>query len=609
MQATNNLASLRDPAGRLRDRAWRQPAWRRPVRGGAGRRAVWRWVRAAAALLTLALLVRLAGVGALLTGVSHIRAGSVAAALAIGFASTVCVAGRWCLVARRLGLRLPLSTAVAGYYQALFLNAVLPGGMLGDAQRAIRHGRTAGDVRRGVRAVVMERIAGQVVLAVVGAAVLAGQPAVAESLAHRLLAGPVAVIAAAAGLLALAGSWRWRKSRRAAATAGTAVRPGRLGWRVWLGAAALSAVALAGYLALFLVAARTAGSAAPIAGLLPLIVLVLFAMGLPVNVAGWGPREGAAALVFGVAGLGATEGLTIAVVYGVLSFVACLPGGAVLAVRGFARAACLRRRPAVPGPVVAAVALLALLGLAAATVGLGALGWLAGVAYAGAMCAVLTSALRRSSATSLGPANRVTLARATLVGLVTALVAGGSGPRLPAVLAGVATLALLLDRADGFVARRTGSVSALGARFDMEVDAFLILVLSIAASPSVGAWVVVIGALRYAFGAAGRVLPWLRGAVPPSWARKAVAGLQGGVLVVVSAGAVPVPAAMAALAVALTLLVWSFGRDVVWLWRARHRQTSMPVSPAGEPGAPAPGRPAPSVSASRRDLGVARHLC
>lgn len=188
------------------------------------------------------------------------------------------------------------------------------------------------------------------------------------------------------------------------------------------------------------------------------------------------------------------------------------------------------------------------------------------------MCVAVTSALRRSAATSLGPANRVTLTRATLVGLITALVAGGSGLRNPAVLAAVAALALILDHVDGFVARRTGSVSALGARFDMEVDAFLILVLSIAVSPSAGAWVLTIGALRYAFGAAARVLPWLRAPLPPSPAKKGVAGLQGAVLLLVSAGVLPFPAAAAVLAVALTLLLWSFGRDTVWLWRGRHRQ-------------------------------------
>jgi uncharacterized membrane protein YbhN (UPF0104 family) len=170
----------------------------------------WRWIRAVAVLLTLALLVRLVGAGAFADGLRQIRAGSVAAAVAIGFATTVCAAGRWCLVARRLDLRLPLATAVADYYQAQFLNAVLPGSVLGDVHRAIQHGHTAGDVRSGVRAVVLERMAGQVVLLVVGAVVLAGQPAVAVSLARSLHVGPVALIAAVLGPLAVAGIW-WRR--------------------------------------------------------------------------------------------------------------------------------------------------------------------------------------------------------------------------------------------------------------------------------------------------------------------------------------------------------------------------------------------------------------
>jgi glycosyltransferase 2 family protein len=585
MQLTSSLVRSRYAISR--PSTWRGP--RHPT--------VRRWVQAAAALLTLALVVRLVGTDAFVTGLRQIRAGSVAAALAIGFATTVCAAGRWCLVARRLDLRLPLATAIADYYQALFLNAVLPGGVLGDAHRAIRHGHTAG----GVRAVVLERLAGQVVLVVVGAVVLAGQPTVAVSLARGLHVGPVAVIGAVLGLLAVAGVWWRRNSRRKSAAALAAVRPGRLRWQTWPEVAVLSVAALAGYIALFLMAARTAGSSAPIVQLLPLIVLVLFAMGLPVNVAGWGPREGAAALVFGVAGLGATEGLTIAVVYGALSFVACLPGAAVLVLRGITRVPARHRWPPVPEPMVAAAALVALLALAAATVGLGALGWLAGVAYAIAMCVALTSALSRSAATSLGPANRVTLVRTTLVGLVTALVAGGSGLRVPAVLVAVATLALVLDRVDGLVARRTGSVSALGARFDMEVDAFLILVLSVAVSPSAGAWVLAIGILRYAFGAAAQVLPWLRAPLPPSRAKKGVAGLQGAVLVLVSAGVVPFPATIALLAVALTLLLWSFGRDIVWLWRgrgqpagagARARSVRSPVTATGR-------APRPWVAVSR----------
>ncbi len=96
-----------------------------------------------------------------------------------------------------------------------------------------------------------------------------------------------------------------------------------------------SVIVLAGHLGMFVVAARVAGSSATVAELLPLAVLALLAMGLPLNVGGWGPREGVTAWAFGAAGLGAGMGLSVAVVYGVLSFVAALPGAVVLVVRYF----------------------------------------------------------------------------------------------------------------------------------------------------------------------------------------------------------------------------------------------------------------------------------
>ena len=118
----------------------------------------------------------------------------------------------------------------------------------------------------------------------------------------------------------------------------------------------------------------------------------------------------------------------------------------------------------------------------------------------------------------------MTLTRATLVGGVTALVADSFGRPAPVPpLVALTAVALVLDAVDGWVARRTGTASALGARFDMEVDAFLILVLSVYVAQSVGAWVLAIGAARYAFVAAGWLLPWLRGPLPPRYWRKVVA--------------------------------------------------------------------------------------
>ena len=146
------------------------------------------------------------------------------------------------------------------------------------------------------------------------------------------------------------------------------------------------------------------------------------------------------------------------------------------------------------------ILLLALLGSA---IGLGPAGWLTGLVFAIATWALLSLALHRSGLRSFGPANRVTLGRATLVGGVTALVADSFQSSPPVTLfVGLTAVALILDGVDGKVARRTGTSTALGARFDMEVDAFLILVLSVYVSMSLGPWVLLIGAMRYGFVAA-----------------------------------------------------------------------------------------------------------
>jgi phosphatidylglycerophosphate synthase len=199
--------------------------------------------------------------------------------------------------------------------------------------------------------------------------------------------------------------------------------------------------------------------------------------------------------------------------------------------------------------------------------GLGPAGWVAGAVYAVALRALLTAALRRAGARAPGPADLVTLARAVLTGGVTALVVD-HGAGQDTAIAALATVALVLDAVDGRVARRTGTASAHGARFDMEVDAFLILVLSLHVAARLGAWVTLIGAMRYVFAAAGRVMPWLRGPLPPSTARKTVAAVQGIVLAAAGAGVVGRPVAQVLVAVALALLAGSFGRDVVFLRRA-----------------------------------------
>ncbi len=236
------------------------------------------------------------------------------------------------------------------------------------------------------------------------------------------------------------------------------------------------------------------------------------------------------------------------------------------------------------GPVIGLVAQVVLVAVLAGTVGLGVLGWLVGVGCGLATYAALTRGLYRSGVAGLGPADRVTLTRATLVGGVAALTVDSfARPASVVMLVTLAAVALVLDAVDGKVARRTGTTSGFGARFDMEVDAFLILVLSAYAAGPVGGWVLAIGAMRYGHVAAGWMLPWLRGSLPPRYWRKVVAATQGVVLVFAAADVLPRPLLSAALAVSLSLLVESFGRDVGWLWYHRYGRPALPAAAVRTP--------------------------
>ncbi len=290
----------------------------------------------AGAAIVAGLLWRL-GTGVLLDGLRRIDSGSLLLALGIGVVTTALSAWRWQLVARVLRIRLPFGPAVADYYRALFLNAALPGGVLGDVHRAVRHGQSAGDIRRGVKAVVLERVAGQVALAVFGAVVLVVLPSPVRD-EVRGFAAPVALAAVGALAVVLAVRLNRAPSRRGGAlrSALGEARRGLLSRAAGPGVALSSALVLGGHVAMFVLAARIAGSAASVPVLLPIAVLALVAMGLPLNVGGFGPREGVTAWAFGAAGLGASSGVAVAVVYGVLSFVASLPGAAVLVARWYA---------------------------------------------------------------------------------------------------------------------------------------------------------------------------------------------------------------------------------------------------------------------------------
>ncbi|MBY9073247.1 flippase-like domain-containing protein [Nocardioides sp. WL0053] len=301
-------------------------------------RTRWTWARLLGGAAILAVLVWRLGTGPFLDGVRRVDGWSLAAATGIAVLTTACCAWRWSLIARGLGAALPLRAAVPAYYRSQFLNSALPGGVLGDVHRAVRHGRAVGDLSRGLRAVAWERSAGQVVQVLLAVVVLLLLPSPVRS------SMPLVAVAVGTGVLALAllgrahprgvGTSLRARTVRAAATD---LREGLLARRAWPGIVLASVLVVVGHAMTFLIAARAAGSVASTVRMLPLAVLVLLAAGVPTNIAGWGPREGVAAWAFGVAGLGAAQGVATSVVYGVMVLVATLPGAVVLLVASLHR--------------------------------------------------------------------------------------------------------------------------------------------------------------------------------------------------------------------------------------------------------------------------------
>lgn len=310
-------------------------------------------MRIGVSLSLLALLAVVVEPGDVLARLAGLRPGWVAAALAVSVLQVAVSAWRWRFTALRLGVRIPFRVALLEYYLGTFLNQVLPGGVLGDVSRAWRHARRAGraaergsdasraDTLRSVHAVVLERTSGQAVMtavAVLSAAVLLlPRTGRTEALlpGHPLADIPVVVAACAAVVVAAVGAWLvGRLTRRVnrlpalhrflgdakAALLGTAF-PAQL---------AASVTIVASYMAVFVLAARAVGVTTPAGALTPLVAPVLVTMLIPVSIAGWGVREGAAAALWISVGLTAADGVAISVAYGLLVLVSSLPGAAVM---------------------------------------------------------------------------------------------------------------------------------------------------------------------------------------------------------------------------------------------------------------------------------------
>jgi phosphatidylglycerophosphate synthase len=244
-----------------------------------------------------------------------------------------------------------------------------------------------------------------------------------------------------------------------------------------------------------------------------------------------------------------------------------------------------------------------LLGTLSLTAGLGRAGWAVGLSCGLVLAGGLTHGLARYGVERMSPADWVTLLRATIAVGVAALAPGLlARPDRLTLLVSLASVALALDAVDGWVARRTRTTGGLGAQFDGEVDAFLILVLSVCVARSHHAWVLAIGAARYAFLAAEWPLPWMRASLPPRHWRKTVAAAQGIVLTIAVAGIAPPGVTSVLLLVALALLAESFGRDTGWLWVHRRARPARASALTGTP--PRHGRVRRAIAAGFTALAV-----
>ena len=253
-----------------------------------------------------------------------LHAGWVALGVAISVAQMPLLAWRWVYTAERLGIELSWRRAVPEYWLGVLANQVLPGGVTGDVSRAWRHARNDAPPRDVVTAVVLERVSAQVVMTTVAIV--------------SLLALPWAPVATRAGVGVVLAGGAWITLR---ALTRESVPASSGGFRADTRKALLDPSALpvqlltamlvvGSYLLVFLVAGRAVGVETPWIRLLPLVAPVLMTMLIPVTVAGWGIREGAAAALWGLVGLTPADGATISVAYGLIVLTSALPGGLAL---------------------------------------------------------------------------------------------------------------------------------------------------------------------------------------------------------------------------------------------------------------------------------------
>ena len=288
------------------------------------------------AVVSLGLLVGLAWwleVGTVVSRLAGMRPSWVLLALAISIAQVVVLAWRWSFTARRLGVDLPFLVAWREYYLSIFLNQVLPGGIAGDVTRAWRQARSRDHLREAsgpaVRAVVFERLSAQVVMTTVAVLSLLFLPVTVGRNSGSVMVGAGLL---SAGSVVAVFAWVHRQSSVGSLTGRVIAEVGaaHLSPSAFTAQLVSAIIVVSTYLITYLVAAKAVGVETPPLVLLPLVGPVLMSMLIPVTVAGWGLREGVAAILWGAVGLTAGDGVVVSVAYGLLVLLGSLPGAGLL---------------------------------------------------------------------------------------------------------------------------------------------------------------------------------------------------------------------------------------------------------------------------------------
>jgi uncharacterized membrane protein YbhN (UPF0104 family) len=268
------------------------------------------------------------GGGPFVHALVSITATAIVAALVLAAVATTAAALRWTVISTSLGLRLAFPTAVALYYRSQFLNSVLPGGVVGDVHRAISQGRRTGRIGGASRSVVVERSAGQVVQIAVSIVILL---CFGISFAPTFLGwlGLALLLVAGIGAVAVSVSSRVRQAiRQELGLLHSSLGSPSVIARV----VACSIVVVGCHVATFVIAMTSVGDRVAPAQMVTLALVVLLASAVPLNVGGWGPREGVAGWAFAVAGLTMSDGVAASTLFGVLALIGVAPGVVVTAV-------------------------------------------------------------------------------------------------------------------------------------------------------------------------------------------------------------------------------------------------------------------------------------